>query len=290
MLPLVPKAIVRRVSRRYIAGDVLSDAVEVTKRLMAEGISTTIDVLGEFVGNRERALAETQMSLEVVKAIKDHQLDAYLSLKPTSLGLAIDEAFAYENISSVVSAAAKQDIFVRMDMENSPYTSLTLDLYRKLRNNGLSNVGVVVQAYMRRSMTDVESLLEYSPSIRLCKGIYREAPEIAYQDATEIRESYKSLLRLLFKGAGSVHIATHDEELLAYSEALIKNSSIQPERYEFQMLLGVRANRRDSLRDGGHRVRVYVPFGEDWYGYSVRRLIENPAIAVHILRAVFKSS
>lgn len=286
-MPLVPKSLVHVFAKKYIAGDNLSDAVRVTKELEAMGGMSTIDVLGEFVTSKERSLHEKGMSEKVLDAIKDNKLKSYLSVKPTSLGLGIDVDFAYDNISSLVEKASKQGTFVRLDMENSPYTTLTLDLYRKLRDKGFSNVGVVIQAYMRRSMQDVKDLIKYKPSIRLCKGIYVEAEEIAYKKPDEIRKNYNDLLNLMLDNGMYVGIATHDEPLIKNALEQIKLRKLKPEDYEFQMLLGVRDERRNELLKMGNRLRVYVPFGKDWYGYSTRRLKENPQMAGHIFKSIF---
>ncbi len=287
-MPLVPKAMVHMVAKKYIAGDFLSDAVRVSQELRdKEGAMTTIDVLGEFVDSKERALHEKSMSSQVIDAINSNSLKSYLSIKPTSLGLGIDEDFAYDNIKELVDKANKLGIWVRLDMENSPYTTKTLNLYKKLRGDGYDKLGIVIQSYMRRSVDDVTNLLEYKPSIRLCKGIYREAPEIAYQDKEEVRDNYKKLLDLMLDNGLYVGIATHDDPLIDYGRKVVAERDLDKEKYEFQMLLGVKENRRRELLKEGHRLRVYVPFGEDWYGYSSRRLKENPNMAGQIFKSIF---
>jgi proline dehydrogenase len=274
-LPIIPKSVVKMVARRYIAGPFLDDAVRTTQDLMRHGACSTIDVLGEFVTSRDRAVEETAMSRSVVDAIKAHDLDSYLSVKLTSLGLDIDEEFCFANLRSIVDRAREVGVFVRMDMENTPYTDKTLTFYRRLRDAGYDNVGVVLQAYLKRTEGDVHTLLPYKPSVRLCKGIYIEPEELAYRDANAIRASYQRLLDQLLDGGADVRMATHDEELLQLDHTTM----------EFQMLLGVREDRRDNLLAKGYRVRIYVPFGEDWYGYSTRRLKENPQIAAHVAKA-----
>jgi proline dehydrogenase len=286
-LPLVPKPIVHIFAKKYIAGPTLDDAVNTTKTLMTEGGMSTIDVLGEFVETKDRALHEKEMSKEVLKAIHENKLESYLSVKPTSLGLGIDVDFAYENIKELLTIAKANGTFVRLDMENSPYTTKTLDLFKKYREDGFDNVGIVIQSYMKRSMDDVRSVIEYKPSIRLCKGIYNEAPEIAYKGFKEVQDNYKQLLRLMFENGLYVGIATHDEELIEDARTQIDAFGLKPEDYEFQMLLGVREQKRAELIKAGNRLRVYVPFGEDWYGYSTRRLKENPKMAGHIFKSIF---
>jgi proline dehydrogenase len=227
------------------------------------------------------------MSIEVLSAVQANALDTYLSVKPTSLGLGLDFDFGLSNIREIISIAKSKGIFVRLDMENSPYTTATLDLYKKLRDEGFDNVGFVIQAYMRRSMDDVTSLLEYKPSIRLCKGIYNEAESIAYKGYEEIRTNFKNLLDLMLDNGLYVGIATHDEALIQYGLKKVAEKKLKHDEYEFQMLLGVRENRRDELLRQGHRVRIYVPFGHDWYGYSSRRLKENPQMVGHIVKSIF---
>jgi proline dehydrogenase len=286
-MPLVPKPIIHLVAKKYIAGDTLADAVRVTQDFQKLGVMTTIDVLGEFVTTKERALHEKEQSKLVLGAIRDNSLPTYLSVKPTSLGLGIDTEFAYNNIKEILAIAESNGTFVRLDMENSPYTDKTLDLFRRFRADGFMNVGVVIQAYMRRSWDDIVSIADLNPTIRLCKGIYREAPEIAYQGKDEVRDNFKRLLRLIFDKGLYVGIATHDDVLLNDAMNEITKQNFKKEDYEFQMLLGVREERRNEILRLGHNLRIYVPFGEDWYGYSTRRLKENPDMAGMIFKAIF---
>lgn len=289
MLPVVPKGIIRRVSMRYIAGDRLDDAIGTAARLeQQEKAWSTIDVLGEFVQERDVALRSKAESLEVLEAIHARTLQgaAGLSLKPTSLGLGIDEAFGTDNIREVVTRGRDLGIFVNIDMENSPYTNATLRAYRKLRDEGFTNVGVVIQAMLHRSEQDVRSLHEYKPVVRLCKGIYREARTIAYTDREDVRANYRKLLRIMLDGGYYPAIATHDDPLIEDARGLIRERGLKGDQYEFQMLLGVRENVRRRLLAEGHHLRVYVPFGQDWYGYATRRLKENPEMAGMIAKAV----
>src|SRR3989339_388853 len=288
MMPIVPKGIIHQVAKRYIAGDELSDAVRVSKELHSNGgAMTTVDVLGEFVTTTEQALLEKEECSKVLDAIKINNLNTYLSVKPTSLGLGIDEEFAFDNISFIIKKAAEYNIFVRLDMENSPYTTKTLNLYKKLRAEGLNNVGVVIQSYLIRSEDDIKQLIPYKPSIRLCKGIYRESPEIAFQTREDVRNNYKKLLRLIIDNGLHIGIATHDDPLINDAREYLDKIKLKKEDYEFQMLLGVRDEKRKELLSQGHRLRVYVPFGKDWYGYSTRRLKENPKMAGMIFKAIF---
>lgn len=287
LMPIVPKSIIKAVAKRYIAGDELTDAVRVSKEIESEGGMTTIDALGEFVDSRERALYEKEISSTILNAISQNNLKAYLSIKPTSLGLGIDEEFGYQNIKQIVEKANNLGLFVRLDMENSPYTTKTLNLYKRIRENGFSNVGVVIQSYLFRSEEDVKSLIAYKPSIRLCKGIYKESPTIAYQSKEDVRNNYKKLFNLIVENGMYIGIATHDDPLLDYARNYIQKHNLSKDNYEFQMLLGVREEKRKEIIAEGHKMRVYVPFGKDWYGYSTRRLKENPNMAWQITKAIF---
>lgn len=286
-LPIVPKTIVRQVSNRYIAGVTIQDAVNTMRKLNSAGAVGTIDVLGEFVSSRSQAEEETTMSSNVLDAIDTNKIQSGLSVKLTSLGLDIDDEFCYANVRMLVAKAQAMKRFVRLDMENSPYTDKTIGIYRRLHSEGLHNTGVVIQAYMRRSEEDIRSLAAQKTSVRLCKGIYIEPENIAFRQREEVQENYKKLLCLLFDNDMYVGIATHDDVLLDFAQEEIAKRGVPQNRYEFQMLLGVREQKRDALIKDGHKMRIYVPFGHDWYGYSVRRLKENPEVAGHIFKAIF---
>jgi len=286
-LPIFPKSFVYLFAKKYIAGSSLEDAVKVCKDLERKGAVTTIDTLGEFVDSKAQALKETGMSKAVLEAIKDNSLHSYLSIKPTSLGLEIGFDFAYDNIRSILLMAKTENLFVRLDMENTPYTTKTLDIYKKLRDEGFDNIGFVIQAYLKRSMQDLKDLSSYKPSTRICKGIYNESPDLAYKDRERIRENYKEMLQYMIESGYYPAIATHDDVLLDYAENLIKENQLATNQYEFQMLLGVTEYLRKKLIDNGHKVRIYTPYGIDWYGYSIRRLNENPQMAGHIVKSIF---
>jgi proline dehydrogenase len=281
-LPGVPKPIVRRISQRYIAGDRLEDACRLVKKLNAQGKMATIDVLGEEITTPEEARHIAYAYDDVFRAIDEQGLDSNVSVKLTGLGLKLGRNVAKENLERTVRGAAERGNFVRIDMEDSSCTDDTLALYRELREQGLENVGIVLQAYLRRTLDDIASLADLQPNVRLCKGIYVEPLRIAYHDFDQVRASFFRALAALF-GAGSyVAIATHDEWLLAEGARLVKRYARARDEYEFQMLLGVREPRGDQLIREGHRLRIYVPFGEQWYQYSLRRLQENPKLAGYI--------
>lgn len=287
-LPYIPKSIVGQVSKRYIAGTTLADAVRVVWDLNARGMMATLDLLGEDVHDVAEAVATKDEWLNIVQTVKDQTLDSNVSLKLSQLGLRIDRELCYDNVKAIVEAARKVGNFVRIDMEDSSTTDDTLALYRRLRDDGFDNVGVVIQAYLRRSEADVRSLVAMKANVRLCKGIYREPEDIAYHEREEIRRQFVLLLRIMMESGCYVGIATHDEYVIDNAYELIHQLGLERSRYEFQMLLGVRESLRDTIVRQGHRLRVYVPFGEKWYAYSVRRLKENPQIAGYVVKALFR--
>lgn len=286
-IPLAPKGIVRIISKKYIAGATVQDAMQTAARLNAEGAMATVDVLGEFVERADVAKHETEMAIRTLDEIERSKVDANLSVKLTSLGLAIDQEFCHENVLRVVTHAASLGNFVRFDMENSPYTSMTIDLFRRVRDRFPKNCGIVLQAYLRRTEEDVRQLAAEGTNFRLCKGIYVEDVSIAFKGREEIQQNYLKCLGIMFDHGCYVGVATHDDVLIDGAAAIIRERGLQREEYEYQMLLGVREPRRRQLIAQGHRMRVYTPFGKDWYGYATRRLKENPAIAGHVFKALF---
>jgi proline dehydrogenase len=284
-LPLMPRALVWQVARRYVAGSTLADAVDTVRRLNGEGAMATLDVLGEEVADPSLANAAVEEYLAVLAAVHEHRLDANLSIKPTMFGLKIDQALCAANIERLVAAAQARGTFVRIDMEDRTTTDFTLRLYRDLQAR-YGNVGVVLQAYMRRTLRDLDELAVERPNVRLCKGIYVEPRQVAWKGYETVRAAFVAALEKALAAGIYVGIATHDEYLVCAATALLDRYRVPRERYEFQMLLGVEDELRHILIAGGHRLRVYVPFGGDWYLYSLRRLRENPAIAGHVARSV----
>ena len=285
---VIPRPVVRRISRRYIAGDTLEEAVAVIRDLNARGCVATIDLLGESTESKADAARTLRDYKRVVEALEEHDLRSGISIKLTGLGLNLSEELCRANLEEIVEYAGARDRFVRVDMEDSPYTSVTLNMVTGLHERH-GNVGAVIQAYMRRSLEDVNRLAEAGVSVRLCKGIYDEPRRIAYKDFDTVRENYRLLLEELLRGGVYVGIATHDEFLVWHALRLIHQLEIPKDRYEFQMLLGVDEELRNILVNAGHKLRVYVPFGEDWYEYSSRRLKENPRIAGYVARDVLGS-
>jgi proline dehydrogenase len=282
MLPAVPRPLVQKLSGRYIAGPELKDARETVRKLNAEGKVATIDVLGEEITTEEEAAAIVRAYLDVFADIERCELDSGVSVKLTALGLNLGYDVCRANLRTVVEDAASRENFVRIDMEDSSTTDDTLHLYRELREEGHDNVGVVLQAMLRRTADDIAGLADLRPSVRLCKGIYVEPPELAYQDFGEVRASYVRALDALLAAGGHVGIATHDEWLLDEGRRLVAEHELAADAYEFQMLLGVRPELGTGLVREGHRLRIYVPFGRHWYEYSLRRLQENPKLAGYI--------
>ena len=286
VMPLVPRAIVRRVAHRYVAGETLTHALETVRLLNAEGCMATLDVLGEDVseiGETERTVDEYLRALDGIAA---HGLDANVSVKLTALGLKIDPAHCRREFARIVEGACRHGNFVRIDMEDSSVTTETIEIFSEARRT-YERVGFVLQAYLRRTAEDAARAAEARANVRVCKGIYVEPPEIAFQDPEEIRASFEAVVDRLV-GAGSyVGIATHDPAVVRGALATIARHALPREAYEFQMLLGVAGDLRRRLVSSGHRLRVYVPYGEAWEAYSLRRLKENPAIAGHVVKGIF---
>ena len=286
-LPAVPKAIVRRVASRYVAGETLDDAVRVVRLLNQQGAMATIDVLGEEVHELGKATAAVEEYLHVFDAIAREGIDSNVSIKLTLLGLKIDEGFCRDNVARIAETAKRHGNFIRIDMEDSTCTDATLRIYRELQER-YGNLGVVLQAYMRRTLSDIDGLPAEGANVRLCKGIYVEARRIAWKGHETVRANFVATLEKLLARGVYVGVATHDEYLACRAVALIDRHGLEPRRYELQMLLGVDEELRRILIDAGHRLRVYVPYGRDWYPYSIRRLRENPEVARHVLKAMLK--
>jgi proline dehydrogenase len=282
VLPAMPRSLVRRISNRYIAGTTIADAVRAVRELNARGQMGTVDVLGEEATSRRETQEIVRAYHDVFEAIARERLDSNVSVKPTGLGLNLAYELCRSNLFKVVRHAAESGNFVRIDMEDSTTTSDTLELYRELRVDGLDNVGIVLQAALRRSLRDVHALAPLRPNVRLVKGIYVEAPLVAYQEFEEVQDNFVRCLHELLEAGSYVAIATHDEHLLDEGKRLVAERGLSREDYEFQMLLGVRELAAARLVRDGHRLRIYVPFGEHWFQYSLRRLQENPKIAGYV--------
>lgn len=292
MLPYFPKKLIWIFSKRYIAGESISDAIRASKELNSEGIKVTIDILGEFIKNLSEAEKNKVEYIELIDVMQKENIDGNYSVKPSMFGLLLDKEVCYKHIREIVAKAASYGNFIRVDMEDSPCTDLEIELYRKLRAEFPNNVGLVVQAYMKRTLKDVENLMdihtpETKQNYRLCKGIYVEPAAIAYKKYEEVNQHYLEDLEYMLKNGVYVGIATHDKPLVEGAYKLIEKYNAPKNMYEFQMLYGVTPELRKSITTKGHTMRVYVPFGKQWFGYSTRRLKENPKMASLIIKALF---
>jgi proline dehydrogenase len=287
-VPLLPRALVGQVARRYISGEDLGSALRVTAELNARGITTTLDVLGENVTRLEEAGRTVDVYLAVLAGLDGGRLQGNVSVKLTHLGLALDRARCLEHVRAIVEDAARRGIFVRIDMEDSSTTDATLEIYREIRK-ARDNVGVVLQSRLHRSERDARALADMGARVRVCKGIYREPASIAHQDGRAVNQAFLRIVEHLLSRGCHVGIATHDTSLVEGSYRILEKLGGCAGLYEFQMLFGVTEWLRDSIRRAGHPLRVYVPFGREWYAYSVRRLRENPQIAGHVFRAMIRA-
>lgn len=292
MLPHMPKKLVWVFSKRYIAGETIEEGLLASKLLNAKGIHTTIDLLGEFIETLEEAKENRDHYLEIINRFDAEDIEGNFSLKPTMFGLLIDKEVCYSYIRDIVALAAEKKSFVRIDMEDSQCVDDEITLFRRLKQEFPTSVGLVLQAYLKRTHSDIKALndinSENAPvSFRLCKGIYVESEKIAYKDYQEVRDNYLKDLELIFQNKMYVGIATHDKYLVEGALKLINKYQVPKNKYEFQMLFGVTPDLRQSIVDGGHLMRVYVPFGKHWFNYSTRRLKENPKMATEIIKALF---
>ncbi|MBN1651109.1 MAG: proline dehydrogenase family protein [Bacteroidales bacterium] len=292
ILPYMPQKLVWQFSKEYIAGETLEQAIAVAKELNAEGALTTIDVLGEFIKNLDEAEVNKKEYLNVIETAEAAKINGNYSLKPTSFGLLIDKEVAYKHIREIVAKAASYNNFVRIDMEDSPCTDMEIELFRKLKAEFPKNVGLVVQSYMRRTLDDIKNLADLNSeenplNFRLCKGIYVEPAHIAYKKYEEVNAHYLKDLEYMLAQKMYPAIATHDKPLVDGAFELLEKYKPAKDKYEFQMLYGVTPALRKSIMEKGHRMRIYVPFGKDWFGYSTRRLKENPKMASLIIKAIF---
>ena len=292
ILPYMPKKLIWIFSRKYIAGKTLDDAIRVTKDFNSQGIKVTIDLLGEFITNLEQATENRESYLTIIDRVQAENLDANYSLKPTFFGLLLDQEVCYQNIRQIVEKAAQFNNFVRIDMEDSPCTDKTIDIFRRLKKEFPKNVGLVLQAYLRRTLSDITKMAdlhsaEIPLNFRICKGIYIEPEAIAFKKYKEINDHFLKSLDYMFSRGMYPGIATHDKAVVEGAYSLLEKYKVPKTLYEFQMLYGVTPELRKSIVDHGHTMRVYVPFGKEWFGYSTRRLKENPEMVTHIVKALF---
>ena len=292
ILPYFPKKFIWIFSRSYISGETIDDAMQTSKDLNSKNIKVTLDVLGEFIKTLEEAESNKQEYLNLIDVTYKNKVDGNFSLKPTSFGLLLDKSVCYNHIREIVLKAATYGGFIRIDMEDSPCTDDEIALFRKLKVEFPANVGLVMQAYLKRTLNDMQQMLDLNSaeiplSYRLCKGIYVEPETIAFKKDEEINQHYLEDLEFLFRNKVHVGIATHDKPLIEGAYNLIRKYNVPKNMYEFQMLYGVTPKLRENIVKEGHNMRVYVPFGKQWFGYSTRRLKENPKMATHIIKAIF---
>jgi proline dehydrogenase len=292
ILPWFPKKFIWLFSKSYISGETIDDAIRVSKEFKKNNIDITIDVLGEFITTLGEAEENKKEYLDLIDVTNKSGIDGNFSVKPTFFGLLIDKEECYKHIREIVAKASTYNNFIKIDMEDSSCTDMEIELFRRLQKEFPANVGLVVQAYLKRTLDDIKSLSDLNSdkhplNFRLCKGIYIEPAEIAYKKYEEINRHFLEDLEYMFKNKIYVGIATHDKPLVEGAYSLIREYNVPKTMYEFQMLYGVTPGLRESIVKDGHRMRVYVPFGTKWFGYSTRRLKENPKMASHIIKALF---
>ena len=288
IMPYLPKVLVRPFAKPYVAGESIDSVIKIAKKLNDNGFSTTLDILGEFVNSKEEANKIKNAYSELIKNISSKKLDSTISVKLTHLGLGIDSKLGEENFNSLSLIGKEYNVGITIDMENSPYTSKTFEIYKNaiIKNEKL---GAVIQAYLYRSLDDIKHLDSSLLNLRICKGIYNESQDIAIQDRLAINDNYFEMAKSLLNGQGYACLATHDLTLIDRLESFIDENDISPKRFEFQVLYGVpMGNRLEELKSKGYKIRIYVPFGEAWFEYSVRRLKENPKIISYVLKNLFK--
>ncbi len=288
LMPYFPRWFVRPFAKPYVAGESLNEAIDIVRDLNKKGYAATMDILGEFVESTDEANQIKDDYAQVIQRIAEYGLDSTISVKPTHLGLGLDDALGEANIMALAQSGKDYGVGVTIDMENSPYTYQTFDIYKRALSIH-DNMGTVIQAYLYRSLDDIKSLDSPRLNLRICKGIYKESPEIAIQNRTAINNNYVEMAKTLLNGDGYACLATHDLSLIDRLEALIESENIPSDRFEFQVLYGVpMGNRLEALKAKGYKVLVYVPFGEAWFEYSVRRLKENPKIISYVMGNWFK--
>ena len=288
LMPYLPKWFARPFAKPYVAGESIESVTEIVRSINRNGFSTTLDILGEHIHTPNEANEILNQYIDLIKNISNNDLDSTISIKLTHLGLSLDKQLAKKNFTELVTVAKNYNIGITIDMENSTYTTKTLKFFKK----GLEiheDVGTVIQAYLHRSLDDLKELDSSKLNLRICKGIYSEAPEIAIQDRKKINDNFIKIAETLLLGQGYACLATHDLELIDQLEEFIKKYNISKDRFEFQALYGVpMGNRLELLKEKGFKIRIYVPFGEAWFDYSIRRLKENPKIISYILTNIFK--
>lgn len=270
---------------RFVAGESIDLAVEAIKGLNNQGLSVTIDYLGEFIDNEAEANEMADQCIEAVKAIGRERIDSQLSLKMTSMGLDLSEEIVLRNMRRILEAAQQYGVFVTIDMEDYSRCGKTIDIFKRLKSE-FDNVGTVIQAYLFRTEKDMEVLNEYSPNLRLVKGAYKESPLVAFPDKKDVDENFKKIIKMHLLNGNYTAVATHDDAMIEYTKQIVEEYNIPNDQFEFQMLYGIRVERQLELAKEGYKMRVYVPYGTDWYGYFMRRLAERPANVAFVLKGM----
>ncbi|WP_079526977.1 proline dehydrogenase family protein [Halobacillus hunanensis] len=270
---------------RFVAGETIPNAVTTIQQLNGKGLAVTIDHLGEFIDTEKEAKEAADGCIEAIKAIAANGLDSQLSLKLTSMGLDISEDIVMENMRRILRVAEEKDVFVTIDMEDHERCEQTLDIFKQLRSE-FKHIGTVLQAYLYRTAEDIEELDQYNPNLRLVKGAYKESPKVAFPDKKDVDENYKKIIKMHLLNGNYTAIATHDDAMIEYTKQIVEKHNIPKDQFEFQMLYGIRVERQEELESEGYKMRVYVPFGNDWYGYFMRRLAERPANVAFVLKGV----
>jgi proline dehydrogenase len=286
MTSLAKKYGLRFGAARFVAGATLESSISAIKKLNEKGMPVTIDHLGEFVDNEREAAEMTEHCIQAIKAIAKEKLDSQLSLKMTSMGLDISDELVLNNMKKIMDAAVKHNVFITIDMEDYSRCEKTLQIFKQLKKE-YDNISTVIQAYLYRSLEDVQELNEYQPNLRLVKGAYKESPSVAYPEKSDVDNNFKKLIETHLLNGNYTAVATHDDEIIQFTKDLVEKHNIPYDQFEFQMLYGIRVERQDQLMQEGYKMRIYVPYGNDWYGYFMRRLAERPANVMFVLKGVF---
>jgi proline dehydrogenase len=271
---------------RFVAGENIEQTVNVIKEFNRKGLLITVDYLGEFVDNEAEANEMADNAIRTIEAIGGERLDSQVSLKLTSMGMDISDELVMRNMRRIMDAAKKNGVFITIDMEDHARTEKTLEIFKNLRTE-YDNIGTVIQAYLYRTEKDIEDLNQYSPNLRLVKGAYKEPASVAFPEKKDVDENYKKIIKMHLLNGNYTAIASHDEQIIEYTKQLVKEHNIPNDQYEFQMLFGIRPERQLELIKEGYKMRVYIPYGTDWYGYFMRRLAERPANVAFVLKGVF---
>lgn len=274
-------------AKRFVSGETVEQSVEVIKELNTKNLAATVDFLGEFVDNEKEANERAESSIAMIKAIGREKLNAQLSVKMTSLGFDISEKVVMNNMRRIMDIAKENNVFVTIDMEDYERCQKTLDIFKQLKSE-YDNIGTVIQAYLYRTEKDIEELNQYSPNLRLVKGAYKESPEVAFPDKKDVDENFKKIIKMHLLNGNYTAVASHDDNIINFTKEFAKENNIPKSQFEFQMLFGIMPERQLQLAEEGYTMRVYVPFGTDWYGYFMRRLAERPANVAFVLKGMLK--